>query len=111
MNRIAPSAELTFEGSPAVPWSGHFLGREGWGRFFQTLAGHLSDINVTMQPFAVQGDHVAATGRYQGTVRATGQPIDSPLVHLWTVQNGLVVSCHETANSAAEAAACGAVAV
>jgi len=106
LNRIDPRAELQFEGPSGVPWIGTFRGRDGWTTFFQTLGGHLDEIKVTMEVFAAEGERVAASGRYQGRVKATGARIDSPLVHLWTVRDGLVVRCVELTNTAAEVAAC-----
>ena len=98
--------DLSYEGPSAIPWAGNWHGREGWGTFFQTLGENLDDIKVTMEPFAAQGDNVVAAGRWQGRVKQTGQRIDSPLVHLWTIRNGLVVRCQEMTNTASEAAAC-----
>ena len=103
---IDPQSELVFEGSPAIPWAGHFKGREGWGSFFQAVGSNLDEVGLQMAPFAAQGDNVVASGRYQGHVKQTGKRIDSPLVHLWTLRNGLVVRCLELTNTAAEAAAC-----
>jgi ketosteroid isomerase-like protein len=59
-----------------------------------------------MEPFAAQDDKVVAAGRYQASIKRTGKRIDSPLVHLWTIENGLVVRCQELTNIPAEAAAC-----
>ena len=106
MSHLDPEADLSFEGPSAIPWAGNWHGGEGWGKFFQTLGDNLDDIRVTMEPFAAQGDNVVAAGRYQGRVKQTGQRIDSPLVHLWTIRNGLVVRCQELTNTASEAAAC-----
>ena len=110
LNRINPQAELQFEGPSTVPWTGRFHGREGWTKFFQALGQNVDDIRVTMEPFAAQGDRVVFVGRYQGRVKATGQRIDSPLVHLWTLRNGLVARCLELTDTAAEATACTAAA-
>jgi hypothetical protein len=106
LNLLDPQAELDFEGPEAIPWAGHRRGREGWASFFQAIGENLEGVAVTMQPFAVQGNNVAAAGRYQARVKLTGKRIDSPLVHLWTVRNGLVVRCHELTDTAQEAAAC-----
>ena len=95
--------DLNFEGTSGIPWAGNWHGREGWGKFFQTLGENLDDIRVTMEPFAAQGDNVAAAGRYQGRVKQTGQRIDSPLVHH---KQRPVVRCQELTNTASEAAAC-----
>jgi ketosteroid isomerase-like protein len=108
LNYLDPQAELIFEGSPAVPWSGNRRGHDGWLAFFQAVGQNLNGVTFTeaMQPFAVQADHVVFAGRYGGRVKATGTEIDSPLVHLWTLRNGKVVRCLEMTNTAAEVVAC-----
>ena len=106
LNRVDPQADLQFEGPSAVPWTGHWRGRDGWAKFFQTVGENLDEITLTMDVFAAQGDRVVASGRYQGRVKRTGKRIDSPLVHLWTIRNGMVVQCQELTDTAAEAAAC-----
>ena len=106
INLLDDHAELVFEGSSSIPWSGNREGRDGWGSFFQLVGENLDDIKLTMAPFAAEGDRVVAAGRYQALVRRTGKRIDSPLVHLWTVRNQKVVRCQELTNTAAEAAAC-----
>jgi len=103
---IDPQGDLTFEGPKSIPWAGHWQGREGWAKFFQTLGESAEEIALQMEPFAAQGDHVVMIGRYQARVKRTGARIDTPLAHLWTLRNGLVVKCQELTNTAAEAAAC-----
>lgn len=103
---IDPNSELTFEGPSAVPWAGTYQGRDGWGTFFERVGTNLDILGMTMEIFAAEKDNVVAVGRYQARVKATGKTLDSPLVHLWTIRNGLVAKCHETTNTAAEAAAC-----
>ena len=106
LSHLDPQADLNFEGPSAVPWTGNWHGHEGWAKFFQTLVENIEDITVTAEPFAAQGDRVVAVGRYQGRVKRTGKRINSPLVHLWTIRNGMIVHCQELTNTAAEAAAC-----
>ena len=106
LNLLDPQANLGFEGPEAIPWAGNWHGRDSWTKFFQTLGGSADEITLKMEPFAAQGDNVVTIGRYQARVKLTGKRIDSPLVHLWTIRNGLVVMCQELTNTAAEAAAC-----
>ncbi|HLQ31938.1 MAG TPA: nuclear transport factor 2 family protein [Chloroflexota bacterium] len=67
--------DLIFEGTSGIPWAGNWHGREGWGKFFQTLGENLDDIRVTMEPFAAQGDNVAAAGPLSGA-RQADRPAD-----------------------------------
>jgi len=108
MSFLDPQAELSFEGPKAIPWAGDWHGREGWVKFFQTLGESADEISLTMEPFAAQGANVVTVGRYQARVKLTSARIDSPLVHLWTINKGLVVRCQELTNTAAEASACSA---
>ena len=105
---LDPQAELLFEGSSAIPWSGNRRGHDGWLSFFQAIGESLDGVTFTetMKPFAVQGDRMVFHGRYAARVKSTGKRIDSPLVHLWTLRNGNVVRCQELTNTALEAAAC-----
>jgi ketosteroid isomerase-like protein len=106
LNCLDPQALLEFEGPQEVPWAGSWQGRAGWAGFFEKFGLHADEITLQMEPFAAQGDHVVAAGRYQARVKLTGKRIDSPLVHLWTIRDGFVVKCQELTNTAAEAAAC-----
>jgi hypothetical protein len=38
------------------------------------------------------GDRVVAIGRYTGTNKRTGKPINAQVVHVWTVENGKATS-------------------
>ena len=106
LNFLDPQADLDFEGPKSIPWAGNWNGREGWAKFFQTIGGNADEITLKMEPFAAQGDNVVMVGRYQARVKLTGKRIDSPLVHLWTLRNGVVVNCQELTNTATEADAC-----
>src|SRR5262245_25193283 len=106
LDTLDPQADLSFEGPSSIPWTGQYSSRDGWVKFFQTLAENMEEIALQMTLFAAQGDNVVMTGRYQARVKKTGQRIDTPLVHLWTVRNGKVIRCQEMTNTAAEAAAC-----
>lgn len=51
--------------------------------FFGALAGQVSDIHLDLTEFLSGEDTVAVFGRYQGTVRANGIRIDSPIAHFF----------------------------
>jgi len=38
LSLLDPLADLDFEGPEVIPWAGNWHGREGWARFFQTIA-------------------------------------------------------------------------
>lgn len=38
-----------------------------------------------------EGESVVTTGRYRGTYKATGSPLDAQFVHVWRIRGGKVV--------------------
>jgi len=106
LKNLDPQVEWKVEGAAAVPYCGIQRGREAVAKnFFVPIGETLDEITLTMEPFAAQGDNVVIAGRYQARVKSTGKRVDVPLVHLWTIRNGLVARYQGLDNSAAVAAA------
>jgi ketosteroid isomerase-like protein len=59
---------------------------------FARLANDFADFRVTTDQIVAKGDVVVATGRYGGTARATGKPLDAQFAHVWRLRDGKVVS-------------------
>ena len=38
--------------------------------------------------FLEAGDEVVVLGRYRGTAKQTGKPLDVPFVHVWSLRDG-----------------------
>lgn len=71
-------------------------------------SGVLQPINEDFDGFActpvdflTDGDRVSTFGSYTGTFRLTGEKLDAPFVHLWTVINGRIVRFVQFTDSAA----------
>src|SRR6056297_1230963 len=65
------------------------------------LVSEWDDISVTPHEFVVEGDRVVVFGRYGETWKATGQVLDIPFVHAWTVQDGRLVAFDQYTDTAA----------
>jgi len=65
------------------------------------------DISVTPHEYIVQGDRVAVFGRYKETWKATGEKLDIPFVHSWTVQGGKLIAFQQFTDTAALVATMG----
>ncbi|HEV7509970.1 MAG TPA: nuclear transport factor 2 family protein [Thermoanaerobaculia bacterium] len=89
MSRLTPEVEVTQ--STELPWGGAYKGPEQFGHFFRNLTQNVNS-KLVFERFLDSGDHVVVIGRTQGTVVATGHPFDVPIVHLWRVREGKVVS-------------------
>lgn len=78
------------EGNPLAegnPYRGPQAVGEG---IFGRLAEDLDGFAVAPELLVAEGPHVVAMGRYTGTHRASGDPLDAQFVHHWTVEDGRV---------------------
>jgi ketosteroid isomerase-like protein len=66
---------------------------------FGRLMAEWDHFAVTPQQFVSEGDVVVVTGRYRGTYKATGSPVDAQFVHVWTVRGGKVVAFQQYADT------------
>ncbi len=89
LSRLDP--EVAIFQSTDLPWGGAYKGADQFGFFFRNLTRHI-DSTLVFERYLDSGDHVVAIGRTQGTVVATGHPFDVPIVHLWEIRDGKVLS-------------------
>ena len=69
-----------------------YVGPQAVGQgVFQRIVSDLDGLSVTPQRFIEGADAVAVEGRYRGTMKATGVPVDAQFVHVWELRNGKVV--------------------
>jgi ketosteroid isomerase-like protein len=54
---------------------------------------------VTPEEFMATGDIVAVVVSYTGTGKATGKPLDLPVVHVWEIQDGKAVRFRQFADT------------
>src|SRR5262245_35741115 len=66
------------------------------------------DIDLTVTEFLDAGENIVALGRLQGHAVSTGVPVDTPFVHIWTVQNSHLVRGRMYADTACLCMAAGA---
>jgi len=85
------SRDVTITQAEALPWGGHFVGRDGVLDFATKL---ISTITSQVEHAALfeAGDRVIQQGRTRGTVNASGAAFDIAEVHIWTVRDGVVVA-------------------
>jgi ketosteroid isomerase-like protein len=100
------SPEITIVQSTELPWGGEYHGHEGLKKFLAALAQHL-DTRVEIERLIDAGDHVVAVGRTVGKARATQLEYDVPIVHVWTVEAGLITRFEAYIDNATMLAALG----
>lgn len=58
---------------------------------FARIAADVENFAVRPSRIIDGGDTIAVEGRYQGTIKATGVPVDAQFVHVWQLLGGKVV--------------------
>lgn len=77
-----------FHYAPGNPYVGPQAVAEG---VFMRLVSEVDNFAVVPERFIDGGDTVAVEGRYRGTMKATGRPIDAQFAHVWELRDGKVV--------------------
>ena len=89
------------EGNPYADLN-PYLGPEAvMSGLISRLVDEWEDISVTPNEFVVEGERVVVFGRYKETWKATGETIDIPFVHSWTVEDGKLVAFQQYTDTAA----------
>lgn len=71
------------------PYIGPMAVAEG---VFMRIVGDVDGFTVVPQRYTESADRVAVEGRYRGTMKATGVPVDAQFVHVWDLRGGKVVA-------------------
>ncbi len=98
---VHPNFELNWQGSPAIPWAGHWNGSEGLLKFFQILNQHIEVLEVKrLHEFS---NALVTVIVLQGSWRtkARGLAINAMASNLFTFEDGRVKSYTVMNNSAA----------
>jgi len=90
-----------FEAPAAISWSGIRRGPGEAAGFFAGIAEEHADPQLEMTDFFSSGDAVAAIGRYQATIRATGIRVDTPVAHYFQFRDGKIARYINVINNGA----------
>ena len=88
-----------------VPFSGNYRGKAGAGEQLGAFMGSTATEKFDLQGLYAGGDKVIALIQEGCKVNATGKSYDILVVHVWTVQGGLIVQFDEVYDSCAVAEA------
>ncbi|MEL1249162.1 nuclear transport factor 2 family protein [Aurantiacibacter gilvus] len=79
------------EGSP-LAGGNPYIGFEAMGAgVFGPINEAFADFAGTPEQFTTEGNRVVVEGRYTGTQRETGEALDAPFVHVFTVEGDQIV--------------------
>ncbi len=103
----AMAADIIWNEAEGNPYADNnpYLGPEAiLTGLFARLGGEWDGFTAEPQEYVTQGDRVIVFGRYSGTYKATGQSMDAPFVHSWTVADGKIAAFQQYTDTAAQAA-------
>lgn len=78
------------------------------GGVFARLGSEWEGFAGVPEEFLDAGDTIIVLGRYRGTYRATGRPLDAQMVHVWRVREGKAAAFQQYTDTLAAARATGA---
>jgi uncharacterized protein len=67
---------------------------------FARLMATVDNFTVTPETFIDGGDHVVALGRYGGTMKNSGTPLDSSFCHVWVFHVDKIVTFQQFTDTA-----------
>ncbi len=79
-----------FEAPAEISWGGIRHGRAEAAGFFSGIAAEHVDPVLKMTEFFATDDAVAAFGRYDATLRATGVKVSTPVAHYFKFRDGKI---------------------
>ena len=101
LNSTTDDVSWEFEAPAALSWSGIRKGRQQTAGFFAGIAAEHENPVLQMTDYFSSGDAVAAFGRYDATVKATGRRISTPVAHYFKFRDGKVSRYINIINSGA----------
>jgi uncharacterized protein len=90
LGSITEDCSWEFEAPAELSWSGNRRGLQQMAGFFTGIAAEHADPVLQMTEFFESDDAVAAFGRYDATIRATGVRITVPVAHYFKFHDGKV---------------------
>ena len=88
------------EGNPYADLNPYIGPEAVMSDLFGRLVRDWDHFSATPHEFVVEGDRVVVFGRYNETWKATGQRIDIPFVHSWTLEDGKLVAFQQYTDTA-----------
>ena len=98
---VADDVSWEYEAPSEIWSSGIRRSPKEVAEYFSALAGQAVDHKLEMIEFFSSENAVAAFGRYQGTIKASGIHVDTPLAHYFKFRDGKVIRHVQLSNTGA----------
>ena len=97
---LAENVEWTSPGPADLPTAGIRRGRQQVAEFFKVVNEIFEFQRFEPKTFVAEGDRVVVLGEDTSRIKATGKVLDAEWAHVFTVQNGQIISFHEYIDTA-----------
>jgi uncharacterized protein len=92
--------DIEWHEAEGMPYGGVHRGAEAVAQnVFGPISQDVEGFAVRPEEFMTAGDTVAVVVTYTGTGKATGKPLDLPVVHVWDIKDGKVVRFRQFADT------------
>jgi Ketosteroid isomerase-related protein len=92
--------DIEWHEAEGMPYGGVYRGGEAVVQnVFGPISQDVEGFALTPEEFMAAGDTVAVVVSLTGTGKATGKPLDLPVVHVWDIQDGKAVRFRQFADT------------
>jgi len=92
LDHFHPDVRMS-QSRPLVGTADDFDGHEGMRQAVETLSQRFTDVRFEPQSYEeLPGGVVVVETRWTGHLVESGEPVDAPVWHVWTIEDGLVTS-------------------
>lgn len=75
----------------SLPYAGEYEGVDGFLRLVRRVFTTFADIDVDIQNYIAEGDHVVVLATMSGKRKLDGESFEMPITEIWHVLNGRVI--------------------
>lgn len=86
--------EVVMHQAPSLPYGGTYSGPTGIEDFMAAMSTTWASLEFLEQTFVAEGDHVVVKNRGRLTARTTGRVLETSVMQMITVRDGLIAEIH-----------------
>lgn len=94
------ASDISWTEAKGFPYAGTYIGLEEITKnVFSRLANEWIDYKFTPEEYVAGEDKVVAYGTYTGTYKASGNPFQARVAHIWKLKNGKIIKFEQFVDS------------
>ncbi len=75
----------------SLPYAGEYEGVDGFLRLVRRVFTTFADINVAIQDYIAEGEHVVVLATMSGKRKKDGESFEMPITEIWQVLDGRIM--------------------